>query len=58
MNVGITDFKPSLNITATTFVPSVAPQIEFSPIKEGNPDLENERKSLKPPKLGGLNFDL
>ena len=52
------DFKPSLNIQASTFVPSVAPVIEFSPIKESNPDLQDQRKNLAPPKMGGLTFDL
>jgi hypothetical protein len=31
-------FKPNLSINAASFVPSVKPVVEFSPIKEANPE--------------------
>ena len=37
VDMSIGSFKPSLNVAASSFVPSTAPKIEFSPIKTENP---------------------
>jgi hypothetical protein len=55
IKLGALDFKPSLNVSASFFVPSVAPVIEFSPVKEEKPEQQNERKNLVLPQK--LSFD-
>mgnify|MGYP001339095991 CR=1 FL=1 len=42
------EFKPSLNVQATLFVPSTAPQIEFSPVKKENPGKLGDKLNEKP----------
>ena len=56
IKLGALDFKQSLNVSATFFVPSVAPVIEFSPVKEKKPEVENEKKNLVLPQK--LSFDV
>jgi hypothetical protein len=47
------NFKPSLNTTSNTFVPTSAPKVDFSPTKEPNAKSKTENLTAV-----GLKFDL
>ena len=54
LNTGsFSNFKPSLNTTSNTFVPTSAPIVDFSPQKEPNTKSKTENLTAVP-----MKFDL